>query len=120
RNPWAEIECGHRYARGMSAHALLHAAAGLHYNAADASLSMNPKLQTDAFRCFFSAAAGWGTLSQTRENGTQTNSIALAHGAMPLKRLTVGIPEGANKTPTSINLGSSAEPVKASIHTEGS
>ena len=43
RNPWDEPECGHHYARAMSAWSSVVAWSGFHYHAADKALTLSPK-----------------------------------------------------------------------------
>ena len=59
RNPFNEYECGHWYARAMSSYALLFGLSGARYDAVEKVLYLNPVLKGD-FRCFFSAADGYG------------------------------------------------------------
>src|SRR5882757_5100 len=61
RNPFAEIEAGHWYARAMSSYALLQAASGARYDAVDQILHLTPAIKGD-FRCFLSTAKGYGTV----------------------------------------------------------
>jgi len=63
RNPWNEYECGSYYARAMSSFALLIALSGFRYSAATRTLTVAPAIDNKHFRCFFSTATGWGTLS---------------------------------------------------------
>jgi uncharacterized protein (DUF608 family) len=61
RNPYNEYECGHWYARAMSSYALLYGLSGARYDAIEKVLYLEPKVKGD-FRCFFSAAEGFGTV----------------------------------------------------------
>jgi hypothetical protein len=61
RNPFNEYECGHWYARAMSSYALLFGLSGARYDAVDKVLYLDPAIKGD-FRCFFSAASGYGTV----------------------------------------------------------
>jgi uncharacterized protein (DUF608 family) len=61
RNPFDEYECGHWYARAMSSYALLQALSGARYDAVDKVLHLTPRIAGD-FRCFLSAATGYGTV----------------------------------------------------------
>jgi uncharacterized protein (DUF608 family) len=63
RNPWNEYECGSYYARAMSSYALLIAISGFRYTAVTHTLCLAPRLERRPFRCFFSTASGWGTLT---------------------------------------------------------
>lgn len=59
RNPFAEIELGHWYARAMASYALLQACTGARYDAVDRVLHLAPVIQGD-FRCFISTETGYG------------------------------------------------------------
>ena len=61
RNPFDEYECGHWYARAMSSYALLFGLTGARYDAIEKVLYLHPSIKGD-FRCFFSAATGYGTV----------------------------------------------------------
>jgi len=61
RNPFDEYEYGHWYARAMSSYALLFGMSGARYDAVDGVLYLEPAIKGD-FRCFFSAATGYGTI----------------------------------------------------------
>jgi hypothetical protein len=63
RNPWNEYECGSYYARAMASYALLPAISGFFYSAPTHSLRLDPQLNPEGFKVFFSTASGWGTLS---------------------------------------------------------
>jgi uncharacterized protein (DUF608 family) len=63
RNPWNEYECGNYYARAMASYALLYAYSGFQYSAATQTLTIDPRLDLDPFRCFLSTASGWGTVT---------------------------------------------------------
>jgi hypothetical protein len=63
RNPWNEYECGNWYARAMASYALVGALSGFRYSAVEKTLWFGPRLKTRPFRCFFSAASGFGTLA---------------------------------------------------------
>ncbi|MCC6793649.1 MAG: twin-arginine translocation signal domain-containing protein [Candidatus Hydrogenedentes bacterium] len=91
RNPWSEIECGHHYARAMSSYSLMHAAAGLVYDAGVSRLSMSPRLMQDNFKSFFTAARGWGSISQQRNARIQRNSIDLRYGNLEIREFAVDI-----------------------------
>ncbi len=61
RNPFDEPECGHHYARALSAWSAVVLACGFFYNAAARSLEIAPALKTRPLRGFWSTASGWGT-----------------------------------------------------------
>ncbi len=65
RNPWDEPECGHHYARAMSAWSGVLALSGFRYHGPTAAVTAIPRIQADPFRCFWSSGTGWGTFSIT-------------------------------------------------------
>jgi uncharacterized protein (DUF608 family) len=85
RNPWNEYECGSYYARAMASYALLIALSGFSYSAVTRTLSLVPRLQTVPFTCFFSTAAGWGTITRNQE----TLEIRLLEGELAVEKLMV-------------------------------
>jgi uncharacterized protein (DUF608 family) len=95
RNPWNEIECGDHYARAMSSWALLEAAAGQRYNAAEGFLAFAPKTKPKNFRCFFITASGWGTFDQKASAAGQVETLIGRYGEIRLRTLefTLGGPK---------------------------
>ena len=85
RNPWNEYECGSYYARAMSSYALLIALAGFSYSAVTHTLTLAPALDDENFRCFFSTASGWGTLTL----GKSSLTIDLQEGELALETVQV-------------------------------
>ncbi|MFC5863317.1 non-lysosomal glucosylceramidase [Acidicapsa dinghuensis] len=82
RNPWDEAECGHHYARAMSAWSLFVALSGFVYDGPSSSLTVVPRVSSDRFECFWSAASGWGTFSiRKRPQATQLR-INVLHGTL--------------------------------------
>jgi hypothetical protein len=65
RNPWDEAECGHHYARAMSAWSGIVALSGFQYDGRSASVEALPRLNMPNFRCFWSTGTGWGAFSIT-------------------------------------------------------
>jgi hypothetical protein len=59
RNPVAEVEAGHWYARAMSSYAVLQAMSGARYDAVDRVLHLKPAVKGD-FRSFLATATGFG------------------------------------------------------------
>ncbi len=97
RNPWNEIECGHHYTRAMASYGLLLALSGFRYRAADGHLDLDPKLDVDPFRTFFSVASGWGTITVKRGEATtvevapEYGQISVASIALPIKASAVKV-----------------------------
>ena len=87
RSPWNDVECGDHYARAMSSWALLEAAAGQRYNAAENYLAFAPKFTPDNFRSFFITAGGWGNFDQKLSTSSQSISLTAAYGRIKLRTL---------------------------------
>lgn len=115
RSPWNEIECGDHYARAMSSYSLLLAAEGYHYDGPAGVLRFAPTVQTDDFRAFFSGAEGWGTFSQKRSAGTQTNGLRLAYGNLSLTRLDLGLPAGRKSATGHVTLNGKPFPAATQV-----
>lgn len=90
RNPWDEPECGHHYARAMSAWSLVIAASGFRYHAAHKAIEFMPKLIGRSFRSFWSTGTGWGVFSITRENGRTHVEASVTEGGLPLRSIRLG------------------------------
>ncbi len=84
RNPWNDIECGSYYARSMSAWQLVNAFSGLQADMVAGRLSFRPKIDGD-YRLFWSAGAGFGTL--TRSNGAVT--LTVLGGSLDIEEIAV-------------------------------
>jgi uncharacterized protein (DUF608 family) len=83
RNPWDEPECGHHYARAMSAWSGLVALSGFLYDGAKGSVSLNPRWGNGSGRYFWSTGSGWGSYSRARgSSGGMQVSIAVLHGEL--------------------------------------
>jgi non-lysosomal glucosylceramidase len=87
QNPWNDIECGDHYVRAMSSWALLEAASGFDYDAANASLAFAPVLTPHDYRAPFVTRDGWGTFRQRDEAGNREVSIEAAWGHLELRQL---------------------------------
>ncbi len=88
-NPWNEIECGDHYARAMASWGVLIALEDYFYNGPEKSLRFAPKVQKDQFNGFYTAAEGWGNISQKRTALLQQNDISVAYGKLRLKSFDV-------------------------------
>ncbi len=103
-NPWNEIECGDHYARGMASWGVLLGLSGFGYHGPQQHLSLAPRLTPEAFRCAFTAAEGWGTVSQQRKAGVQHNDVEVRWGTLPLSILSLQIPAGSRLRQSSVSL----------------
>lgn len=111
RNPWSEIECGQHYARAMSSYSLMHAAAGLVYDAGAARLAISPRIAPENFKAFFTASRGWGSLSQQRHGRTQRNGIEIRYGTLDLREITLDVSH-AKERPRHIAINTNRGPVQ--------
>ncbi len=103
RNPWNEIECGGHYARAMSSWSALLAVSGYAYDAPEQALTFMPRLTPDKHRSFFCGPEGWGTLNQTRSGSGQRDEIAVAHGRLVLRSLTLDAPSAGRRVTVTVN-----------------
>jgi uncharacterized protein (DUF608 family) len=87
RNPWDEPECGHHYARAMSAWSSVVALSGFEYHAADKAITLTPRLESPNFVSFWSNGTGWGSFSIGRKNGRHSVELTVVEGALPLKAI---------------------------------
>jgi len=85
RNPWDEPECGHHYARAMSAWSGIVALSGFLYRGAEKSVVAVPKIRPANFTSFWSTATGWGTFSQTIHGGRTRFSLSVLSGKLPCR-----------------------------------
>jgi uncharacterized protein (DUF608 family) len=99
RNPWDEPECGHHYARAMSAWSSVVAFSGFDYHAGGKAISLMPKTRVPAFASFFSTGLGWGSFSIQRSGGAARVEIAVTEGRLPLRSIRLAqMPVGASST----------------------
>src|SRR6185437_14718962 len=82
RNPWDEAECGHHYARAMSAWTGILALSGFRYDGSKHAVTIAPRIRQQNFRCFWSNATGWGEFSVTRRNSGSSIRLAVIEGKL--------------------------------------
>jgi uncharacterized protein (DUF608 family) len=97
RNPYNEVECSDHYARAMSGHGVFLAACGFEYHGPKGHLGFAPRISPDDFRAPFTAAEGWGTISQKRTAGSQHQRIEVRWGSLRLRTLAFEVPGGPIK-----------------------
>ena len=107
RNPFNEYECGSYYARALSSYALLQSLSGFRYSAAEKTLWFGPKSAERPFKCFFSAASGFGTIALDAEQLT----ITVIEGKLDVKTIHLT----AGDTERSFTPGATAAPGKPLI-----
>jgi non-lysosomal glucosylceramidase len=106
RNPWNEPECGHHYARAMSAWSGLLAMSGFRYHAVTREVSIDPRARLGGFRCFWSSGTGWGSFAY--DAAGRSARVRVLHGRLPLAALDVRLARGA--APTGVALGDNRVP----------
>lgn len=83
RNPWDEMECGHHYARAMSAWSGILALSGFHYHGPRKLVTAVPRARTANFSSFWSTAEAWGTFSQSARDGRLRFTLSVLFGKLP-------------------------------------
>ena len=101
-NPWNEIECGDHYARGMASHGVFLGLCGFEYHGPKQHVGFAPRIRPDDFKASFTAAQGWGSISQKRQATTQTNCIAVKWGRLGVKTLAIELPKDAQVRTVSV------------------
>lgn len=100
RNPWDEPECGHHYARAMSAWSGIVALSGFRYHGQHQSVIAIPKVGPGKFSSFWSTATGWGAFSQTLQAGRTRFIIAVLAGKLPCRSVELAGDVGAGAKST--------------------
>ncbi len=109
RNPYNEVECGDHYARALASWGVLTALAGYEYHGPRGHLGFNPRLTPHDFRSVFTAADGWGTFTQRRDDAGQHNRIDVRWGRLRLKSLVLNVPRTDHADAPQVRIG--REPV---------
>jgi len=114
RNPWDEPECGHHYARAMSAWSPIPLLSGFLYHAGARALSVAPRIQPAAFRCFWSTGTGWGSFQHVLASGRLRVTISAAEGTLPLASVKLA-PEREGATSARL----AAQPLRHKVQHDG-
>jgi hypothetical protein len=104
RNPWDEAECGHHYARAMSAWTGILALSGFRYDGSKQAVTLAPRLRQQKFRCFWSNATGWGEFSVTHKKSDSSIRLAVIEGKLLCRSLEA---EGPAQSTSAVLNGSS-------------
>jgi uncharacterized protein (DUF608 family) len=116
RNPFNEIECSDHYSRSMASYGTLLAVCGFDYHGPKGHISFNPKINPGKFKAAFTAAEGWGTFSQERKSGKQTNTLMIRYGIVKLSQVRI-FGEGSRKT--NVTLGLNSKSISAEVSGSG-
>ena len=84
RNPFNEIECSDHYARAMASYGTFIAACGFEYHGPKGYMRFAPRMGAENFKAPFTAAEGWGTFAQQKNNQGLNATITVAHGTLSL------------------------------------
>jgi non-lysosomal glucosylceramidase len=100
RNPWDEPECGHHYARAMSAWSGIVALSGFRYLGPEKTVIAAPKVRQANFTSFWSTATGWGTFAQSIQGGHTRFTLSVLSGSLPCGSVEVvgEVPAGAKSS----------------------
>jgi len=83
RNPWNEVECGHHYARSLASYGVYLALCGYEYELPKGKIAFHPRINKEAFQCFYSTGTSWGCYSQKiDEEGRITYEITPIYGTL--------------------------------------
>jgi uncharacterized protein (DUF608 family) len=116
RNPWNEVECGDHYARSMASFGVYLAACGYGYHGPNGHLAFAPRISPENFRAAFTAAEGWGTFSQQRESGKQTQTIDVKSGRLRLSSLKFATAD--NTRPTAANVTAAGQSLTVAVESQ--
>ncbi len=94
RNPWNEVECSSHYARAVASHGVYLAACGFEYHGPKAHLGFAPRIRPEDFQAAFTAAEGWGSLTQKISARRQSAEIRLRWGRLRLRSVTIEAASG--------------------------
>jgi len=107
-NPFNEVECGDHYARAMASWGVYTALAGYEHHGPKKHLGFAPKITPEDFRAAFTAAEGWGTFSQKREDEVQREQISLRWGKLKVKTLAFEVPDEFKNARATVAINRSA------------
>ncbi|MFO0888801.1 MAG: GH116 family glycosyl hydrolase [Isosphaeraceae bacterium] len=117
RNPYNEVECSDHYARAMAGHGVFLAACGYEHHGPKGHLGFAPRVTPENFRAPFTAAEGWGTISQKRDGNKQVQGVEVKHGKLRLKTLAFEVPEGT--APKEARVLAAGQAVNAAMNRDG-
>ncbi len=107
-NPFNEVECGDHYARAMASWGVYTALAGYEYHGPKKHIGFAPKITPDNFSAAFTAAEGWGTFTQKRDEKTQREKIAVRWGTLSVESLAFAVPDDFDVAGVTVTLDKTA------------
>jgi non-lysosomal glucosylceramidase len=112
RNPWNEIECGDHYARAMASYGTFVSMCGFEYHGPKQHIGFAPRMGGSNFSAAFVAAEGWGTFSQQIGSSALDAALEVKWGRVPLRAITLRLPEGQASSEVSVVWNKSRIPVR--------
>jgi uncharacterized protein (DUF608 family) len=91
RNPFNEIECSDHYGRAMASYGTFISACGFTYHGPKGHIGFSPKLTPENFKAPFTAAEGWGTYSQQRNENSFLAQLKVMHGKLNVTKFSVDL-----------------------------
>ncbi len=107
-NPFNEVECGDHYARALASWGVYTALCGYEYHGPKGHLGFAPRVTPEDFRAAFTAAEGWGTFSQKRDQRSQHERIELRWGSLRLRSLAFAVTQTIARGEVCVQVGESA------------
>jgi len=107
-NPFNEVECGDHYARAMASWGVYTALAGYEYHGPKGHIGFAPRITPENFSVAFTAAEGWGTFAQDRDEKLQNEKITVRWGKLSVESLAFAIPKNFDVTGVTVTLDKTA------------
>ncbi len=114
RNPWNEVECGDHYGRALASYGVFTAACGFEHHGPKQHIGFAPRLTPENFQCAFTSAEGWGSYSQTVENGKLKAEISVRWGKLSLQTIAL-----QNDSATGAKISLAGEKMNATLKRAG-
>ncbi len=109
RSPYDEAECGHHYARAMATWAAYVTVTGFAYSGVSKAITF---AATPGKTFFWANGYAWGTCRQVKAKGGVEVELAVMHGSLTLKELSLrGVGAVSFKGPKTIAAGKTAKVV---------
>lgn len=110
RNPFNEIECSDHYGRAMASYGTFISACGFTYHGPKGHIGFSPRLTPEDFRAPFTAAEGWGTYSQQRNEHLFSARLKVRSGRLTVRRCTVELDGRQKAGKVAVTLNDKAVP----------
>lgn len=104
RNPWNEVECGDHYARSMASYGVFLAACGYQHHGPKGLLGFAPRMKPEDFRAAFTTGTGWGSFSQSIQDGQQKEKIEVRWGEVKLKKMSFEMGPGVSGKTVAVSM----------------